>query len=445
MTLSYSDALAKIIDAARIQKKSSHEEAPLDRAVGRITAHDIISPKSLPAHDTSAMDGYAIYAHTTESASPQTPVLLRVHGTIAAGNDPEAMELGPGDTDAAAPCVEIMTGAIFPDGPLGRPYDACVKVEDTLIAAPPTPPGDGASRHILITKPVVPGANKRFARSDVAEGDVVVGEGQVIRPSHILPLASLGFESVTVARRPRVGVFSTGLELVNGNGATGDANGPYLTAAARDMGAEAYFLGILDDDPQKVYHCIREATHSGRYDVIVTSGGVSKGKADYVPNVLLRLNADIVFHGLSIRPGHPVLFCKIPTHRGQVPFFGLPGNPGAAAACVRFLTMPYLRFLQGQDMERPLPSKLCRLEHWKVKQNGDCGVTMDYFRHGVLSGTPEGMLAVEPSQEQSPAKLGPFATANCWIHFKSGKVEREGDMVDCYPLSPTGLQLHTIC
>lgn len=444
MTLSYSGALAKITDAAQLQRKfnsDSHEPVPLTGAVGRSAARDILSPKSLPEHDTSAMDGYAVYAHTTTSASPQTPVLLRVEGYIAAGENPKAIQVDMADGEAASPCVEIMTGAIFPDGPLGRPYDACIKVEDTQLATPPTPPGDWSTRHILITKPVASGMNKRFAKSDISEGDVIVRKGDVTQLSHVLPLASLGLESVPAMRRPRVGIFSTGLELMNGNGATGDANGPYLTAAARDIGVEADFLGILDDDERDVHRCLQKAGESGLYDILLTSGGVSKGKVDHVPNVLLQLGADIVFHGLSIRPGHPVLFARVPTRMGRVSFFGLPGNPGAAAACFRFLTMPYIRALQGQEQEQPVPATLGRLQGCKASQKSDRVATMDCFRHGVLSVTSGGTLAVEPSREQSPAKLGPFASANCWIHFKNGSLEREGDVVDCYPLSPTGLQL----
>ena len=425
------------MDVAQLQRRSrsdSHELVPLCGAVGRTVACDILSPKSLPEHDTSAMDGYAVYAHTTAGASSQTPVILRVEGSIAAGDNLKTIQPGIENGEAAEPCVEIMTGAIFPDGPLGGPYDSCIKVEDTLIATPPTPPGNWSTRHILITKPVAPGANKRFARSDISEGDVIVKEGGLIQSSHLMPLASLGLESVPAARRPRVGIFSTGLELMNGNGPTRDANGPYLTAAARGIGVEADFLGILDDDEREVHHCLRRAAESELYDVILTSGGVSKGKVDHVPNVLFQLDADIVFHGLPIRPGHPVLFARVPAQNGQVSFFGLPGNPGAAAACFRFLTTPYLRALQGQETEQPLPARLGRLQECKVKQNGNCEAMMDFFRHGVLSITAEGMMTVKPNREQSPAKLRPFASANCWIHFKNGRLEREGDVVDCYLL-----------
>ena len=445
MTHTYPEALSKLLDAAksqRISRPDNHENVSLHLAVGRTAARDILSPKSLPEHDTSAMDGYAVHAQTTASASPKSPVLLRVQGSVMAGDDPEVFNLGTGAADCCIePCVEIMTGAIFPDpGPHGKVFDACVKLEDTVIA----PPGVNHRRYILVTKPVAQGANKRFAGEDIREGTTIVKEGEVIRPSHILPLASAGIEAIAVARKPRVAVLSTGRELTNGNGATADANGPYLTAAVKDMGFDADFLGILDDDPGRLHGFLQTVAGSGEYDAVLTSGGVSKGRADHVPDVLIEAGAEVVFHGLPIRPGHPVLFALIPNKAGTIPVFGLPGNPGAAAACFRFLIVPYLRVLQGQELERPMRARLDRAE----ALNGNCrsGKTaraMDRFRHGVLLASETGQLTVRPSAEQSPAKLGPYIDANCWIHFTNDGPGSEGDIIDCYPLSLTGVSLST--
>lgn len=442
MTHTYSEALAKTLDAARSQRLSrpgSHGHVPLQDAVGCIAACDVFSPKSLPEHDTSAMDGYAVHAQATAGASTETPVMLRVQGSIMAGDNPETLNLGTGDADRGIePCVEIMTGAIFPGpGPLGNTYDACVRLEDTIIA----PPGVDRGRYVLVTKPVARGANKRFAGEDIQEGTVIVQKGDIIRASHILPLASAGIESVPVAETPRLAVLSTGRELTNGRGATADANGPYLTAAARDMGLEAEFLGILDDDPARLHDHLQAAADSGGYDAVLTSGGVSKGRADHVRDVLLDAGAKIVFHGLSIRPGHPVLFALARGNTGAVPVFGLPGNPGAAAACFRFLTVPYLRALQGQEPERPIRAMLEQPEGSCGKgRNGNC-VAADRFRLGVLSASEAGQLTVRPSEEQSPAKLGPYIAANCWIHFTPDGLCSEGDIVDCYPISPTGISI----
>ncbi|KAK4236060.1 MoeA, N-terminal and linker domain-containing protein [Achaetomium macrosporum] len=435
MALSYSVGLAKVLHVAEEQRRlrgDSRELVPLHSAVGGIAAENVVSPRSIPEHDTSAMDGYAIRSQATAKASPDTPVVFKVQGTIAAGDDPrEALGQQPTNPDTDA--VEIMTGAIFPDG-----YDACVKLETAVLVG--GGPGE-QGRHILVTKPVEPHANRRFAASDMLEGDIVIRQGDTVRPSHILPLASLGLDSIPLVRKPRVGVWSTGKEMRNGHGATRDANGPYLTAALREIGAQADFLGVLDDDPTSLHDRVREAAESRKFDLLLTSGAVSKGKFDHVRHVLDQIGAEIIFHGLAIRPGHPVLFALIPGNEGRrTAFFGLPGNPGAAAACFRFLTVPYLRALQGQEAEQPILARLLQRPTSPDTDNNarrSCHPMpeTDCFRHGILPATPTGQMIVEPSREQSPAKLGPFTTANCWVHFRPGAGAEE--VVECYPLDPS--------
>lgn len=447
MALSYSNGLAKVLAIARDQRthcRPGPDYVPLQETIGGIVAEDVISPKSIPEYDTSAMDGYAVQSETTATASEQKPVLFQVHGTIAAGDDPSegSKLLGLDGRDKHATihsCVEIMTGAIFPPG-----HDACVKIEDTATVSGPS------GRHILVTKPITRNANRRFAGSDIREGELILKSGEAVRSSHILALASLGFDSLPLAHKPRVGIWSTGKEMINGKGPTRDANGPYLTGAVRELGLRADFLGVLGDDPTELRDQIRMTVDSGRYDVLVTSGAVSKGKFDHVPGVLDETGAEIVFHGLAIRPGHPVLLSLIPAAKGRVAFFGLPGNPGAAAACFRFLAVPYLRALQGQALEEPIVARLLRQPE-QVKSQHNClsKQDMDCFRHGVLSTSATGQLIVEPSDEQSPAKLGPFTTANCWIHLRPDHDQTvpspsRADLVECYPISPTGtIQLST--
>jgi molybdopterin molybdotransferase len=438
MTTPYTAGLAEVLDTARNQRNSRRDrqvDVPFQDAIGGIAVEDVLSPISIPEHDTSAMDGYAIRSQATATASPETPVMFRVTGTIAAGDDPgDILSAEPnaehGHGLGTATCVEIMTGAMFPEG-----YDACVKLEDTVSV-------DGG--HILVTKPVPPNANRRFAGSDIHKGEVILKRGDTVQPSHILPLASVGLGTIPMVRKPRVGIWSTGKEMVNGNGSTRDANGPYLTAAVREMGMHADFLGVLDDDPVSLRNHVEKAAMLEQYDVFVTSGAVSKSKFDYVRSVLDEMGAEVVFHGLAIRPGHPVLFAMVPGNERKTAFFGLPGNPGAAAACFRFLTVPYLRELQGQPREQPSLAKLLhRPDSPSDKHGCHAKQNMDCFRHGILSTSAAGQIIVEASAEQSPAKLGPFTTANCWIHFPpepQATIPGPGGvhLVECYPISPTG-------
>lgn len=506
----YSFALAKLEAVATQQRTYRHTPTlslPLDQAIGKIAACDHVSPESTPQHDTSAMDGFAIRSKATAGASAQAPVQFRVRpGVMIAAGDPPSQhsdeEVDDDHDDEAPPwCVEIATGAIFPAG-----FDACVRYEDiTTRILPPKAeeeeedePEHPSNQHyprrprrppqiILVTKPVEPNANRRMAGCDMQIGQTLLRAGEMVDLAHLLPLAAVGYSSssscfpssllLSLVRAPRVGILSTGKELLR-EIQTGvrDVNGPYLTATARAVpvaGAEADFLGTVDDDAAELRRHLESAVSSERrYDAILTSGGVSRGRFDHVRAVLEEMNAEIIFHGLAMRPGHPVLSALLPSsceeeqvedslepgprdvddnarkRRMAVPFFGLPGNPVAAAACYRFLVVPYLRTLQGQERETPLVAKLVSQpgsRQEKGMEKKECGtqITTDRFRHGLLHCTPEGTLNVEISTEQSPAKLGPLSSVNCWVHLRPGQggsvTRRGGEIVECYPFSRVGI------
>ncbi|KAK4159957.1 MoeA, N-terminal and linker domain-containing protein [Cladorrhinum sp. PSN259] len=418
---------------------------PLELAIGRTAARDHISPESTPKYDTSAMDGFAIRSAATVNASTKAPVCFQIVGTVAAGDGPDQIpkhlhqHQDHRDSDSISisqPCVEIMTGGIFPPE-----FDACVKLEDVIFC-----PHSEEQRlqMILVTNPVALNANKRFSGNDIPKGDVLLKAGETIQLSHILPLASAGLTSVSVSLEPRVGIFSTGKELLERSCAHVDVNGPYLTAATHTAGARGKFLGVIDDEPGELCQRLQDAAaaegHEG-YDVIITSGAVSKGRHDHIRDVLEKMGAEILFHGVAIRPGHPVLFALLaaPSSGRRIAFFGLPGNPGAAAACFRFLVVPYLRTLRGQEREKFIPASLVGVAAEAIKISKCAGKVMDCFKHGVLSALPGGGLCVEVSPEQSPAKLRPYKDVNCWVHFECqlGKVGESGsDIVKCYPISP---------
>lgn len=453
MVLSYQAALVVLDAIANEQKRwrrDAQQQVPLQEALGRIVASDVVSAESTPAHDTSAMDGYAIRSDATRKASPETPTRFCVRGRIAAGDDPRQtlrdQHTAEMTMSGKEPCVEIMTGAVFPEG-----LDACVKFEDTVPVVE-----DGLSSEIVVKKPIPGNANRRLAGNDIRERDVILKAGMILQVAHVLPLASLGITTIAAVLKPRVAVFSTGKELLSQSyGLARDMNGPYLTAALGEMSADADFCGVLDDDPTLLYHRLQTVADSAIYEVIITSGAVSKGRFDHIPAVLAQMDAETLFHGVAIRPGHPVLFALLPSGEAgdgvtkrKTTFFGLPGNPGAAAACFRFLVVPYLRTLTGQTREAPVMATLTSQTSPSAKQtvhcNGKKDVTAphvsssDIFRHGVLQATAQGGLTVQPSKEQSPAKLGPFVTANCWIHFRPyGESKLDAGLVECYPISTT--------
>lgn len=440
MALSFATAIGRLQSAADEAKAYEDECRPsesigIQDAVGRIALEDCVSPTSTPLHDTSAMDGFAIEACKTDNASPHNPAVFRIVGILTPGDDP-SLTIKP-QTYGEDPCIEIMTGARFPDtnSSLGR-LDACVRVEDVAMTISDKAGLSQPGKYIAVTKPVQPKTNCRMAGSDIQHSETILKKGHRILTSHILPLASVGSQTIRVTAKPRIGIWSTGKEFISEGPRPKDVNGPYLTTACRKYGAEATFLGHLDDRTPLLCREFASYAESGNYDILITSGAVSAGKFDFVRDALDHLNADVVFHGLNIRPGHPVLFARFPAIR-RVAFFGLPGNPGAVAACFRFLIIPYLRQLQGRESEHPLMAKAVREkpENGVDKESQDIIVprrNVDRFFTGRLQPTAWGTNAVELNGRVNSAKLQPFISANCWVHIRAGSEVAEGSVVACY-------------
>lgn len=427
------------------------EKVPLCDALNRISKCEYCSPSSTPKHDTSAMDGYGLNAAATRTASPSTPIVFHVAGTMVAGDAPMVIS-GEPDSDASVyPCVEIMTGASFPEAIEGdhRPFDSCVKLEDVdvLVGKGETPPGN---RYIQVVKPLDANQNRRLAGDDFSEGDTVVEAGTRIKPKNVMALAAIGVRQVEVVRRIKVGVFSTGNELsANARSRVHDVNGPYVTACLQDWGIDADFLGVLDDGAETMVSALESRLRGNKYDIIISTGGVSTGRFDLIPAALEDLCARIVFHKIAIRPGHLGLFAKIPVPDADGPettFFGMPGNPVASAACLRFLVLPYVQRLQGQPSE-PAFKAAIRRDHNESQTNGTvkhdtngfgslistCPADKDVFRPGVFHRYRTGKLDVTLIDDHSLGKINPFLQSNCWIHIPQGESElHEGDIVDIF-------------
>lgn len=440
MGISYRDALALLEDTATgilKERRPPTERIPICEALGRVAAEHHTSPICTPPKDTSAMDGYAISSGATVDASGERPVTFIVRGTNAAGDEP--LELPNEPVDGCYPCVEIMTGAQFPISTSNTPFDACVKIEDTVPSGAKSE--FQSQRRFILTRPVSLHANRRFAGGDMQKGDVIVRKGEIVRSRHVMGLASVGVTEAVVRRKLRVAVWTTGNELTRDTTATRkstqilDSNGPFLAAALREAGVEVDLKGILQDDVQSLEYAL-ESSEAATWDLIITTGAVSKGKFDFIVPALERVRAKVHFHGVAIRPGHPILFATMNRNRGCIPFFGLPGNPIATAACFRFLVVPFLRQLLKQAPEQPEVAELSM-------KNGGRDVFLaspshlDCFRHGTVVTRPDGSKVVELSQSQSPAVISQYATSNCWAHIARGCGEEAGAvMVQCYPHTP---------
>ncbi|KAF2856851.1 hypothetical protein T440DRAFT_463078 [Plenodomus tracheiphilus IPT5] len=442
MAIAYEEALGILRDIADSCKTELHglsRTVPLLESLGHVAARDHVSALTTPPHDTSAMDGYAVSSEFTSDASPDNPAIFNIRGTIAAGQEPIELVNEAGE-DGVSPCVEIMTGAQFPHASR-RAFDACVKIEDTIDLGPSTVrAGFKSMKRIAVTRPLRPNANRRFAGKDLQEGDVILRKGDLVCSRHVMALASVGITAIDVCRKFRVALWATGDELSEGKDVRSDSqiwnsNGPFLCAALQELGIDVEYKGILRDDPGSL-HTALDISDGNRYDMVITTGAVSKGKFDFVVPALQELKANIQFHGVAIRPGHPVLFATMEREEKMVPIFGLPGNPIATAACFRFLVVPFIDHALTRAYKKPLIARLPR-----TSGNAEALVSspphLDCFRHGTLQVDSEGDIFVELSGNQSPAIISQFAASNCWVHLpRNSTRDLAKIVVHCYPHRP---------
>ena len=305
-------------------------DQPLLEAVGLPVCESITASMDLPAFDNSAMDGYAVYFDDVATASEDHPVHLPVVGEMAAGQT-KLFALSPGTA------VRIMTGAPVPQG-----ADSVVPVEWT----------DGGIANVRITKAPTKGPHVRYAGEDVRRGDVILEEGTVLGPRQIGLLASVGRATVAARPRPRVVIVSTGSELREpGSGldhdSIYDANSYMLAAAARAAGAIAYRVGIVSDDPTAFTDALSDQLV--RADLVVTSGGVSKGAYDVVKEVLAELGT-VSFGEVAMQPGKPQGFGFI--GEDATPIITLPGNPVSAYVSFEMFVLPAIRRMMGKTPYR---------------------------------------------------------------------------------------------
>jgi molybdopterin molybdotransferase len=308
-------------------------EQPLLETVGLPLCEVVRSPLALPRFVNSAMDGYAVRRADVASASRSEPVDLPVVGESAAGQS-APYGLPPGTT------MRIMTGAPMPSG-----ADSVVPVEWT----------DGGTGSVRISRSPEPGQHVRHAGEDVAEGDLLLEEGTLIGPREVGLLAGVGRSQVLARPRPRVVIMSTGNELRSPGEQLGfdsiyDANSYLLAAAVRAAGAIPYRVGVVGDDPQTFADALSDQLV--RADVVVTSGGVSKGAYDVVKDVLSRLGT-VEFCEVAMQPGKPQGFGRV--GEDQTPILTLPGNPVSTYVSFEVFVVPALRRLTGRlPYRRPL-------------------------------------------------------------------------------------------
>lgn len=409
VVISYAEALDLLLTRIAVLPART---VGLAGASGAVTASAIAARLSVPGFANAAMDGYALRADASRTATVGAPLELPVAGLIAAG--------APAPRVGAQEVWEILTGAPVPAG-----LDAVVPLERVTRLAG----RDGTGPRILITEPLRTGQNIRQAGEDFARGQTVINPGTRLGPHHLMGLAACGVDEVPVVRAPRVAVLTTGNEVRSlgadlAPGQIRDANGPYLRALLPQLGADLTTLATATDSAAHLRAQL-EALATGA-DLVLTTGGVSAGRLDLLPAVVRELGGEVLFHKVAIRPGKPLLHARLP---GGALLFGLPGNPLAVAVGLRFFVIPVLRALQGLAAEVPLPAVTAEA----VRRRG----ALRFFAKAVLETDATGQRRVHILPGQESFRIAPLLSANCWAIVPEGVGDiPAGGRLDTLPLYP---------
>ncbi len=408
--LRHAEALSLLRE--RLAPAAGTEDVALGSAMGCVLAETIVAPRNIPAHDYSAMDGYAFaYASYNAAAGTWFPLI----GRAAAGHA-FAGAAQPGEA------VRILTGAMMPDG-----LDTVAMQEDARLEERGGVPG------VFIPGGLKPGANRRLAGEDMTKGAAVATPGLRLRPQDIAVLAATGAAAVRCYRPLRVALVSTGDEIVRPGSALApgqiyDANGPMLAALARLTGADVTDLGVLPDKATAIRACLADA--SARFDVIVTSGGASHGDEDHMAAAVAALGSLRLWE-IAIKPGKPMSFGQI----GDCVFLGLPGNPVAAFVCFLLYAAPVINVLGGGAWREPRRYTLPAAFSIPTRKTG-----RREFLRGMLHTGAAGELCVERYPHEGSGLISSLQASDGLIEIDEDTPSiAEGDQISFIPYSEFGI------
>ena len=380
-------------------------------SLNRVVSSNIYSSIDYPADDNAAFDGFAINSKDTKNINKKINQKFKIIGSIAAGARPLKKIIKRFDA------VEIMTGGIIPNG-----FDTIVPIEKIVFS-----PSIKNRKYILINKKVDKFNHVRFKGSDYKKNEIVLKKNSIIQPNHILTFKTLGIKNISVKKKINILFFSTGNEISNQDNIPDwkvrNSNCHYIKNLDQNFLFNFKNGGILRDSHQKVFKTKITKMLKSSTDIIITSGAVSAGKFDFVPDVIRSFKLSNFFKGVAIRPGKPILFAKIKGNQKVI--FGLPGNPMSSAACFRFFVYPYIENILGLNEEKPLRAIL--------KNNFTKKESFVRFAKSKLNTTKNGKVEVEILEGQESYKLKSFVKSNIWALLPAGKSKfKKGEIVECF-------------
>ena len=381
------------------------------KSLNRVCAKDVYSPVNYPAGNNTAFDGYAINSKDTAGLNKKNLKKFKILKTIAAGDNPKIKNVKKFQT------VEGMTGAL-----ISKTFDTIIPIEQIKFY-----PNIKNKKYILINKKINKNEYIRYLGSDYKKKEIVIKKGTLIQSSHILAFKSLGIEKIDVKIKPNILFFSTGNEISDKKNIADwqirNSNSYYIKSLSNSFLFNFVNGGVLRDKDANLFKKLINKNIKSKADIIITSGAVSAGRFDFVPEVVKKFKLSNFFKGVAIRPGKPILFAKF-KNKEKV-FFGLPGNPISSAACFRFFVYPYLTAILNIKDEKPFKARL--------KNKFEKKKSFTRFLKGRLTSTSNGNLEIEILQNQESFRIKSFVTSNVWGVFKAGQsIFKKSQLIECH-------------
>ena len=389
------------------------EVVSLNKSLNRVSSYNVFSKSVYPSENNTAFDGFSINSKETKKLNKKKVQKFKIIKTLAAGDNPKIKKI------PKFSAIEVMTGAI-----IRKPFDTVIPIEDIKYF-----PNKSNAKYILINKKVKKSDFIRPKGSDYKKGDKIIKKGELINPSHILALKTLGIDKLSVKKKINVVFYPTGNELSDKKKIPSwkikNSNTAYLKSLIKNLPVNLTVKKIIKDNEIKSFTNQIKKKLKSNADIIITSGAVSAGKFDFIPSLIKKLKLKSMIKGAKIRPGKPIMFAKF---RNNKCFFGLPGNPISTVACFRFFVFPLLYVSLSLNGEKPITAK--------IKNNFSKKKNFTRFIKGKLTFSKYGIAEFKVLKGQESYKINPFTKSNAWGVLKDGITNfKKGDFIDCYSSS----------